>query len=180
MYYDEAVVRPYARALVLSAQALGILDRVRGDMEALQAQWDGSPLLQTWCTTARSLPRAAHKEAIQTLWGETMAHPTCVLLEALSTAGLLAAIPKTIRVFRRFADRAEGKIKVEFVFAAAPSPTLLADLKQRAIAAYGEQTEITVRTDATLGAGMIVRAGHTQIDASLKGRLARLRQRFAQ
>lgn len=180
MYYDEAVIRPYARALVLAAQKLGILARVRGDMEALQEQWDGSEVLRDWCTTARSLPKAAHAEAIKALWGDTMTQPTCVLLEALSTAGLLAAIPQTIRVFRRFADRLEARVSVEFVFATTPSNALLTTLKQRAIAAYGEQTQITVRTDATLGAGMVIRAGNTQIDASLKGRLARLRQLFAQ
>ena len=61
-----------------------------------------------------------------------MAQPTRVLLEALSTAGLLAAIPQVIKVFRRFADRVEGRIDVSFVFATTPSDTLLATLTQRA------------------------------------------------
>lgn len=179
MYCDEAVIRPYARALVLAAQSLGILARVRGDMEALQAQWDGSEELRTWCCTARSLPKAAHTEAIKALWGETMAHPTCVLLEALSTAGLLAVIPNVVRVFRRFADTLEARVAVEFVFAAAPSETVLASLTARAKDAYGEKTDITVKVDETLGAGLVIRAGNTQIDASLKGRLARLRRAFS-
>ncbi|MBQ9693468.1 MAG: F0F1 ATP synthase subunit delta [Kiritimatiellae bacterium] len=179
MYYDEAVIRPYARALVLAAQNLGILARVRGDMEALQDQWEGSKELRDWCNTARSLPKAAHAEIVHALWGDTMARPTMVLLEALSTAGLLSAIPQVICVFRRFADRTEGRVTVEFVFAVAPSKALLMSLSERAIAAYGEQTQIRVRTDADLGAGFIIRAGNTQIDASLKGRLARLRQLFA-
>jgi F-type H+-transporting ATPase subunit delta len=109
-----------------------------------------------------------------------MAQPTLILLEALSAAGLLSALPQVITVFRRFADRAEGRVTVEFVFAVEPSATLLKNLTQRAMTAYGEQTQITVKTDASLGAGMVIRAGNTQIDASLKGRLARLRQTFAQ
>ena len=179
MYCDEAIIRPYARALVLAAQKSGMLARVRGDMEALAAQWEGSEELRTWCTTARSLPKAAHAALVGDLWGETMAHPTCVLLEALSAANLLGAIPTVIRVFRRFADLTEGRVTVTFVFAAIPSETLLASLRKRAIEAYGEQTEIAIQLDASLGAGLIVRAGNTQIDASLKGRLARLRQTFA-
>ena len=179
MYCDEAIIRPYARALVLAAQKSGILARVRGDMEALAAQWEGSEELRTWCTTARSLPKAAHAALVSDLWGETMAHPTCVLLEALSAANLLGAIPTVIRVFRRFADLTEGRVTVTFVFAAIPSETLLASVRKRAIEAYGEQTEIAIQLDASLGAGLIVRAGNTQIDASLKGRLARLRQTFA-
>lgn len=179
MYYDEAVIRPYARALVLAAQKLGILARVRGDMEALHDQWDGSEELRTWCTTLRSLPKAAHAETVNAIWGDSMTRPVCLLLEALSAAGLLGAIPNVIRVFRRFADRAEGRISVEFVFAVPPSDTLLATLTQRAKAAYGEQTQIRVHTDPGLGAGLIVRAGNTQIDATLKRRLTRLRQSFA-
>jgi F-type H+-transporting ATPase subunit delta len=180
MYYDEAVIRPYARALVLAAQKLEILARVRGDIEALQEQWDGSEELRTWCTTARSLPKAAHAEIVSAIWGDTMAKPTLILLEALSAAGLLSALPQVITVFRRFADRAEARVSVEFVFAVKPSAALLKNLTQRAMAAYGDQTQIIVNTDASLGAGMVIRAGNTQIDASLKGRLARLRQTFAQ
>jgi F-type H+-transporting ATPase subunit delta len=179
MYCDEAIIRPYARALVLAAQKTGLLERVRGDMEALAAQWEESEELRTWCTTARSLPKAAHAALVNDLWGETMAHPTRVLLEALSAANLLGAIPAVIRVFRRFADLTEGRVNVTFVFAAPPSDALVASLTQRATEAYGPQTQITVQTDASLGAGLVVRAGNTQIDGSLKGRLTRLRQTFA-
>lgn len=179
MYCDEAIIRPYARALVLAAQKQGQLARVRGDIEALNAQWEGSEELRTWCNTARSLPKATHAEIVRSLWGDSMTHATCVLLEALSVAGLLSALPNVIRVFRRFADTVEQRVDIEFVFATKPSAALLQSLQKRAIEAYGEKTQFDVRIDETLGAGLIIRAGNTQIDASLKGRLARLKQTFA-
>ena len=55
-----------------------------------------------------------------------------------------------------------------------------AALRARAVEAYGPNTRVAVATDARLGAGLVVRAGHTQFDGSLKGRLRRLRHAFAQ
>ncbi len=180
MYNDEEAARPYARALVQAAQDLGCLDRVREDMEALAAQWKGSEALRDWARGFHSMPRAAHRETIDALWGDTMAPPTVALLEALSLGGLMPAIPAVIRAFRRFADKAEGRVDVSLVFAAPPSEATEASLRKRILEAYGERTRLNVSTDPSLGAGLIVRAGHTQIDGSLAGRLRRLRQAFAQ
>ena len=166
MVNEEEAVRPYARALVQAAEDLGCLGRVREDMDALEAQWEGSKTFRDWAHAFHSLPRAEHRKQIDAVWGETMAPPTLVLLEALS-------------VFRRFADKAEGRLDVALVFAAPPTPATEAGLREKALAAYGAKTRVTVTVDPRLGAGLVVRAGHTQIDGSLAGRLRRLRQAFA-
>lgn len=179
MVNEEEAVRPYARALVQAARDLGCLGRVREDMEALAAQWEGSKPFRDWARAFHSLPRAKHRAQVDALWGETMAPPTLALLEALSANGLMGAVPSLVKSFRRFADKAEGRLDVALVFAAPPSPTTEAGLREKALAAYGPKTRITVETDPRLGAGLVVRAGHTQIDGSLAGRLRRLRQAFA-
>ncbi len=179
MYNEEEVARPYARALAKAAHKMGILARVRGDMEALSAQWDGAEELRDWATSYHSMPRQTHEAIVHELWGETMSHPVLVLLEALSANGHLAAIPHVIRCFRRFADMTDGRLDVTFVFAVDPSAEVLASLTKRALEAYGPQTQIHTKVDPKLGAGLIVRAGHLQIDGSLVGRLRRLRQAFA-
>lgn len=180
MQNDEEAARPYARALAQAAQDLGLMARVRADMEALEAQWEGSEPLRRWARGFHSMPRAQHRATVDALWGDTMAPPTRKLLEALSVHGLLAAIPAVIKAFRRFADKAEGRLDVDIVFAAPPKPETEAALRARAVEAYGPNTRVTVATDARLGAGLVVRAGHTQFDGSLKGRLRRLRHAFAQ
>ncbi len=179
MVNEEEAVRPYARALVQAAQDLGCLERVRGDMEALAAQWEGSKAFRDWARAFHSLPRAGHREQVDALWGETMAPPTLALLEALSVNGLMGAVPSLVKSFRRFADKVEGRLSVAIVFAAPPSPSTEAGLREKALAAYGPKTRISVETDPRLGAGLVIRAGHTQIDGSLSGRLRRLRQAFA-
>ncbi len=180
MYNEEEAARPYARAWVQAAQALGILEDVRADAAALEAQWQGSEVFREWARTFHSMPRAKHREVVDALWGETVSRPTRVLLEALSENGLMAALPHVLQVFRRLADMAEGRRAVLLEFAANPSPKTVALLTARAREAYGPKTEITIRVAPELGAGVVIRAGDLQIDGSLTGRLRRLSRAFHQ
>jgi ATP synthase F1 delta subunit len=179
MYNEEELARPYARALAQAAVTMQLSKRVRGDIEALELQWENSSELRDWCAKNHSWPRAKHGEMVQALWGETFSKPVLVMLEALSAHGLLATIPQVIRVFRRFIDVAEGQTKVQFVFAISPTPETEALLRKKAIATYGKDVQIEMTVDASWGAGLIIRAGYTQIDGSLVGRLRRLKQTFA-
>lgn len=179
MYNEEEAARPYARALAQAARDLGLVARVRGDMEALEAQWQGSPELREWCRAFHSAPRAEHRAFVGEVWGDTLCPPVRTLLEALSENGLLATLPQVARVFRRMADRAEGRVDVTLVFAAEPSPATRAALEAKARKAYGPGAEIRVEVEPRLGAGLVVRAGHLQMDGSLAGRLRRLSQAFA-
>ena len=179
MYNEEEAARPYARALAQAAMDLGTMARVRGDIEALDAQWQGCEELRAWCTTFHSAPRAAHRAFVGEVWGDTLCGPVRLLLETLSEHGLLAALPQVIRVFRRLADIAEQRKDVELVFAAPPSEATLALLSEKARTAYGPDVTIRTTVNPALGAGLILRAGHMQIDASLAGRLRRLRQTFS-
>lgn len=178
MYNEEEAARPYARALVQAAQAQGVLARVREDMDALEAQWEGSEVFRDWARRFHSMPRAAHRAGVEALWGESMSGPVKVLLQALSEHGLMAAVPQVVRIFRRLADAAEGRRDVSIAFAAEPSKQTVAALTEKAVAAYGEKTRISVSVRPELGAGMLIRAGHTQIDGSLAGRLRRLARAF--
>ncbi len=180
MYNEEEAARPYSRALVHAAMTLDAMARVRGDMETLDAQWRECEALREWCTAFHSVPRAEHQAFVDEVWGETLSQPVRILLVSLSEAGLLAALPQVIRVFRRLADRAEGRKDVTFVFAVEPAPKTLEALTAKALAAYGPQTKVQVQVDARLAAGVIIRAGNTQVDGSLAGRLRRLRTAFAQ
>jgi ATP synthase F1 delta subunit len=179
MYNEEEVARPYARALAQSAASLKLADRVRGDIEALEAQWEQSPELREWANTYHSWPKHEHEAFVESLWGDTFSHPVRVVLASMSEHQLLGAIPHLIAIFRRLMDAVEGRVNVRFVFAQKPTPETEALLRQKAIKAYGPKTAIEVVLDATLGAGLIVRAEYTQMDGSLAGRLRRLKQAFA-
>ena len=175
MYNEEEAARPYARALVQAAQNLGCMARVREDMEALSAQWVGSEVFREWAKRFHSMPRAKHREVVAALWGQSVCPPVRVLL---SEHGLMAVVPQVVRCFRRLADVAEGRRDVVLSFAAEPSAQTLSTLTAKAKAAYGEQTRITVEVRPELGAGVMIRAGHTQFDGTLSGRLRRLSRAF--
>lgn len=179
MYNEEELARPYARALAEAADALGVLDRVRADIEALALQWEACEALRDWCRAFRSQPRAAHKTEVAALWGDSFAPQTRMMLEALAVNGALAVIPHVVTAFRRLADSRQGRVAVSLVFAADPAAATVSALTERAKAAYGPGTAVTVTVDPALGAGLIVRAGNKQIDGTLVGRLRRLRRAFA-
>lgn len=179
MYNEEEVARPYARALAQSAATLKLADRVRGDIEALEAQWEQSSELREWCQTYHSWPKHKHEAFVESLWADTFSRPLRIVLASMSEHQLLGAIPHLIAIFRRLMDALEERVKVRFVFAQTPTPETEALLRQKAITAYGPKTVIDVSVDPTLGAGLIVRAGYTQMDGSLAGRLRRLKQAFA-
>ena len=101
MANDEEAIRPYARALAQAAMDLGEMPRVRADMDALEAQWEGSDVFRRWARGFHSMPRAAHRALIDAVWGGTMAAPTLKLLEALSMHGLMAAVPAMVKAFFR-------------------------------------------------------------------------------
>lgn len=180
MYNEEEAARPYARALVQAACDLGCLERIKADITALEAQWTGCAELRDWAMTPLSMSRQAHRDSVTLLWGDTFAPATITLLQALALNGLLAAIPQVVSSFRRLAALAETQTEVEITFATEPAADTLESLTERARARYGGQTVVSHRVDPSLGAGLVIRAGYTQIDGSLAGRLRRLRRAFAQ
>jgi len=178
MHCEDELARPYARALAQAARTLGILPRVRGDMEALALQWEDSEPLRGWNVALGRLSRAARRAAVREVWGDTFSEPVLLLLETLAEHRQLPLLPSVLFLFRRFADAAEGRLDVQLVFAAEPSEATLALLTAKVKAAYGAGSRIRTTVDPALGAGLMIRAGNLQLDASLAGRLRRLRQAF--
>jgi len=79
-------------------------------------------------------------------------------------------------VFEEERDRAEGRSHVEVTSAFA-----LSDAEEKSIAAsmskrLGTEVDVSVTVDDSLIGGVIIRAGDTVIDASLRGRLGQLGQ----
>ena len=78
--------------------------------------------------------------------------------------------------FQALVDRAEGRLAVElttaYALSEAEAQAILAKIEQ----ASGRKVEATLRVDPALIGGMILQAGSLRVDASVRGRLARLRQ----
>lgn len=166
----------YARALMESAAERNQLTRVREDMAALQEQWEGSEVLRAFAAHAPGGIPAEHAALVRDIWGKTFSPLSLVMLETAAEWRDLPLIPQIIKQFFAFADAAESRVHVLARFAVAPDEAGVAKLRQQAEETYGHNVEMTVSVDPSLLAGMVIRIGDKRIDASLAGRVARLKR----
>lgn len=167
--------RAYARALLGSAVSRNDVEGVTQDVLALDRQWQGSPELRQFCM--RHLPGSPRQQAelVRQVWGHTFTPTVILFLELLTQWGHLRLIPLITEQFQVLADRAQGCHNVVATFACAPLPAEVEGVRQRVAEAYGPIIRLTVKVDPALLAGVCIRINDKQADASLAGRLARLR-----
>lgn len=178
---DPAVyARSYARALAQAAITRGLLREVRADMEALEAQWCGSPELRAFCSVHIPGPPSGDALRVRELWRDTFSEPTMILLEQLAAWQNLKCIPLLFKPFFALADAAEARVEIRVTFAQEPQAHELGILQNRAHKAFGSGATLTTAVNPDLVAGMVIRVGDKRIDASLAGRVTRLKRALAQ
>lgn len=172
---EGVYARAYARALLGSAEVRHEVESVTQDMLALELQWDGSPELRLFCT--RHLPGSPLQQAglVDQVWGHTFTPAVILFLKLLAQWGHLRLIPLITEQFQALADRAQGCQNVVATFACEPQPSEVEQVRQLVAKAYGPILKLTVKVDPALLAGVCIRVNDKQVDASLAGRIARLR-----
>ncbi len=175
MIGETVYARAYARALLGAAQDHHELESVMQDVQALERQWQGSPELRQFCF--RHLPGAPslRSKVVGQLWGDTFSRTILKLLELLAQWGHLQLIPLITERFQVFADRAQGCRNVVALFACEPQPGEVARVRQMVTDAYGPVFKLAVRVEPALLAGVRLRIDDRQVDASLAGRITRLK-----
>jgi len=175
---ETAMVRAYTRALLGAARAAGVLPDVRRDWEKLLEALAASSDLRSW--VCRQVPSAPERRVARTreLLGGLVSPGTRRLLERMAAWNHLHLIPAVAKRFEQEARRLEGRRTAHVVCAQTPREATLSELRDR-LAGDGKPVEFEVRTDPALLAGLTVRLEDRVFDASLAGRLARLRQALA-
>jgi F-type H+-transporting ATPase subunit delta len=172
---ESVYARAFARALLGAAQARRDVERVAEDMAAIEGQWAGSAELRRVCSgRLRSLTGKA-SGLIGEIWGDTLSETSRAFLERLLDLGQLRLLPQVAARFRELADRAAGRRHVEAAFACEPRPAELERVRQLVADAYGPPFELSVRVEPELLAGLRLRIDDRLVDASLAGRLSRLK-----
>jgi len=172
---DAIYARAYARALYLSAVERQELDDVVADMKALEAQWQGSIELRRFCQGHHPGNTRSHERLVDGLWGQSFTAPVLVMLRTLSHREQLNIIPLTIVQFMIRHDREQHCSHVDLAFALQPTEETLAQLRERVAEARGSLMRMHVKVDADLIAGFVITLDDHRIDASMAGRLKRLR-----
>ena len=112
---------------------------------------------------------------ITALLGSRVGTPTRNLVLLIARRGRLAILPRVADEFKRLVDREHGIVVANVTSAEPLEPADLGAVAERVAAMAGARVEVQAAVDPELIGGLTVRVGDRLIDASVRGRLARLR-----
>lgn len=170
------IARPYAKAAFLFAQEAGQLARWQ-EMLGLAAQLVQDPGMNAFLDQPQ-VGAEAKVAAFADVGGDQFDQACLNFLAQCAEHKRLAALPDIYRLFHQLVREVEQTTDVELVSAFALSEadvaTLVAGLKKR----LGREVSVTSRVDDALIGGVVIRAGDTVIDGSVRGKLARLAEQL--
>jgi F-type H+-transporting ATPase subunit delta len=96
------------------------------------------------------------------------------LLKLMAENGRLRALPEVLQQFDTFRAEAEGKIEAEVISAFDLTPEQEQAITDMLKSKLGRDVSITISTDESLIGGVVIKAGDTIIDGSMKSQLESL------
>ncbi|MGB2952820.1 MAG: ATP synthase F1 subunit delta [Gaiellaceae bacterium] len=167
----------YARALYEAAKERDALGTVRKELADFVAAEQDVPELRELLRNPQ-LDQRVKAAAIEELTGsanELLRNFLLLLIEK----GRAAEIEDIAREFERLAAAEEGLLDVELTTAVELSDKEAKDLVKQIEKASGRNVVVKRRVDPGLIGGIVLQAGSLRLDASVRGRLNRLRQELA-
>jgi len=169
-----AAHRMYARALYEAAHAEDRVDTVRADLAELAAAMEATPELEAFLANPQLDPAAKASVLEEVTTGaDPIVRNFVRLVASKGRAGQLRAIAEE---FEAIVDEEQGRLTVELTTAYEldddEAKSIVATIEQ----ASGRTVEATRAVDPDLIGGMILQAGSFRVDASVRGRLDRLRR----
>jgi F-type H+-transporting ATPase subunit delta len=169
-----AAHRLYARALFEAAQEHGRLEHVREELAGFVAASREAPELGALLRDPQLDPRAK-RAAIEALLedADELVRNFVLLTIEKRRADQLDGIARELD---RLVAAEEGRIEVELTTAVELSDEDARDLVAQIERSSGRTVEARRRVDTDLIGGLVLQAGSLRVDASVRGRLTRLRQ----
>jgi len=174
MLENATLARPYAKAIFAIAREAGDLPGYAGQIDLLAALVNDQSL-----AALIGHPRIASSalaEVINDVAGEAFSGPMKNYVKVLAENGRLPLLSDIARQFEQLRAAAENVLPVQVLSAMALTESQQQQLQQSLAKRFGADIALTTDVDASLLAGVIVRAGDQVIDASARGRLQRLAQ----
>jgi F-type H+-transporting ATPase subunit delta len=169
--------RLYARALFEAAEDAGRIDAVHRDLDEFAAAVEASPELAAFLTNPQVEPAA--KVGILGELSEGGDDLVRNFLRLIASKGRAGQIPGIRDEYQALVDRAQGRVAVELTTAFELSDDEAASIVAQIEESSGRKVEATRKVDPELVGGMILQAGSLRVDASVRGRLQRLRHELA-
>jgi len=168
------VHRVYARALYDAAKDRGDVEETRQELSDFVAAIRDVPELRAILRNPQIDPRAK-AAAIEAITGGI--HDIVRnFLKLLAEKGRIVEVEEIERELDRLVAREQGQIPVELTTAKELTDEEARDIVDQIAKASGRQVEATRKVDPSLIGGIVLQAGSFRIDASVRGRLNRLRQ----
>jgi F-type H+-transporting ATPase subunit delta len=164
----------YAQALYEAAKEKKRLPQVREELEDFVETQREVPQLRELLRNPQ-VDHQAKAAALGELLGgdEGLVRNFLLLLAEKNRAG---EVDEIAREFERLAAKEEGILDVELTTAVELSDKEAEDVVQKIEKASGRKVEATRSVDPDLIGGLILQAGSLRLDASVRGRLNRLRR----
>jgi F-type H+-transporting ATPase subunit delta len=172
MQDKTTIARPYAQAVFETASEESKLtewSEMLGLLEAVVTDAQMKAVL-----TNPKLDAAALSDFVLGVCGELLNETGSNLVKVLADARRLAIIPEINNLFEQLRAEAEGVIEVAVTSAYELAADQQAAISETMAKRLGRKVEITSDIDASLIGGVVIRAGDSVIDASVKGRLKAL------
>ena len=173
----SVVHRVYARALYDAAKGRGRLEQVREQLRDFVQAVHDVPELRSALRNPQLDPRAK-AAALDALLGEGE-ELLRNFLRLLAEKGRAAEIEAIHEQFEWLATAEEGQLSVELTTAYELSDEEARAIVEQIERASGRRVEATREVDPSLIGGIVLQAGSLRLDASVRGRLARLRDSLA-
>src|ERR1035437_3649494 len=127
-----------------------------------------------------AVPVAERRKVVQKLLSKRVSPLALNLALLLAERGRFAVLPDVSTEYDALVRKSRGIVAATVTTPAPLSERELAAVKKRVEQLAGAHVDLSTATDPTLLGGLRVRIGDLQIDASVSGRLERLRARLAQ
>jgi F-type H+-transporting ATPase subunit delta len=168
--------RRYAEAAFELARQDDSLERWQDDLR-LVADVAADPALAGVLDNP-AVPFPSRREVLEKLLGNRVSRQALNLTLLLAKRGRISALPAVVAEYKRLVDRERGVVVATVTSAIPLEPAELEAIGARIREMTQAQVELDVRDDPELIGGITVRIGDRLIDASVRGRLERLRDRI--
>ncbi len=171
------VHRTYAQALFEAARDVGRLDAVRDDLVSFVEAVGNVPELRNLLRNPQLDPRAKAQALTQILAGADELVRN--FLRLLAEKGRAGEVDEIAVEFERLVAREEGRLTVELTTAVELSDADARSILRQIEQVSGRKIDASRTVDPDLIGGLVLQAGSLRVDASVRGRLERLRHELA-
>jgi len=172
----STAARRYAEALWELARRDDAVDAYADGLELAAARVGEATVLGVVRNPAR--PLRDRTQLVENLLGGQVPRPVVRTVQLLVERGRIDKLTAVASEFRRLVNRERGIVAAVATAAAPLNEAETRALAQKLAAMTGRTVDLRVEVDESLIGGLTVRVGDTLYDASVRGRLERLRERL--